>query len=217
MCGTDQKFNCLVGRALQVEEGQEPEVILAMPILEGLDGVKKMSKSLGNYVGISEGPNEMFSKLMSVSDPLMWRYYELLSDDAAWPAKKAKVEKSEHHPKLAKMELAREITSRFHGNQKAQDAWTYFESRHDLNTSVDYPEIHVTPGPYKAADFLLLVGISKTKSDAKRLIEQGAVEWVNGRQEKKKISSFNELIDISAEETGLIRSGKVFLKILPKK
>ena len=82
MCGTDQKFNCLVGRALQEEAGQKPEVILAMPILEGLDGVKKMSKSLGNYVGVTDPPNEMFAKLMSVSDDLMWRYYQLLSDKA---------------------------------------------------------------------------------------------------------------------------------------
>src|SRR6185369_15947015 len=80
MCGTDQKLNCLVGRALQAESGQASEVIIAMPILEGLDGVKKMSKSLGNYVGVTDPPNEMFAKLMSVSDELMWKYYELLSD-----------------------------------------------------------------------------------------------------------------------------------------
>ncbi len=214
MCGTDQKFNCLVGRALQAEAGQEPEVILSMPILEGLDGVKKMSKSLGNYVGVSEAANEMFSKLMSVSDPLMWRYYELLSDTPDWTGKKEKVEKGEYHPKQAKMELAQEITARFHGMAPAKAAWTYFESRHDLNVSVDYPEVKVAPGAHKAAEFLLLVGVSKTKSDAKRLIEQGAVEWVNGKQEKRKISSFNELIDVVPGETGLIRSGKVFLKVI---
>lgn len=213
MCGTDQKFNCLVGRALQEEAGQSPEVILSMPILEGLDGVKKMSKSLGNYVGVSEPANEMFSKLMSVSDPLMWRYYELLSNDPAWPAKKAKVEKGEHHPKQAKMELAEEITARFHGSQKAKDAWKYFESRHELKATVDYPEVKVAVGSHKAADFMVLVGISKTKSDAKRLIEQGAVEWVNAKQEKKKIASFNEPIEVVPGETGLIRSGKIFLKV----
>ncbi len=216
MCGTDQKFNCLVGRALQEEAGQAPEVILSMPILEGLDGVKKMSKSLGNYVGVAEVANEKFSKLMSISDPLMWRYYELLSDDSTWPDKKRKVENGEYHPKLAKQELALEITARFHGLAQAKDAWTYFESRHELNASVDYPEVLVPLGPHKAADFLLLVGISKTKSDAKRLIDQGAVEWVKGKQEKRKITAFNEVIEISPEETGLIRSGKVFLKILPK-
>jgi tyrosyl-tRNA synthetase len=136
--------------------------------------------------------------------------------DPSWPGKKEKVEKGEYHPKQAKLELAREITARFHGIEQAKAAWTYFESRHDLNASVDYPEVQVPPGPHKAADFLLLVGVSRTKSDAKRLIEQGAVEWVNGRQEKKKIGSFNEVIEVSAGETGLIRSGKVFLKILPK-
>jgi len=212
MCGTDQKFNCLVGRALQVEDGQEPEVILAMPILEGLDGVKKMSKSLGNYIGVTEPANEMFAKTMSVSDVLMWRYYELLSDDPSWSAKKAKVEKGEHHPKLAKMELAKEITARFHGMSQAESAWAYFESRHNLDQSVDYPQVSVPVGAHKVPDFMLLVGISKTKSDAKRLIEQGAVEWVNGRQEKRKIASFSEVIEIAPGETGLIRSGKNFLK-----
>jgi len=215
MCGTDQKFNCLVGRALQEESGQKPEVIIAMPILEGLDGVKKMSKSLGNYVGITEPPNEMFAKLMSVSDELMWKYYELLSDlsPATWKERQAQVGKGQYHPKKAKQELAKEITQRFYGEAKAQEAWDYFESRHDMNQSVDYEKRTVTPGAHKAADFMLMVGICKTKSDAKRLIEQGAVEWVNGKQEKRKVASFNELIEIAPGEMGLIRSGKVFLKI----
>jgi len=216
MCGTDQKFNCLVGRALQEESGQKPEVIIAMPILEGLDGVKKMSKSLGNYVGITDAPNEMFAKLMSVSDELMWKYYELLSDLPAekWQDRRAKVAKGEHHPKQAKQELAQEITERFHGAAKAKEAWDYFDNRHNLDQSVDYEKKTVAPGAHKAADFMLMVGIVKTKSDAKLLIEQGAVEWVNAKQEKKKISSFNELIEIAAGETGLIRSGKIFLKIV---
>lgn len=216
MCGTDQKFNCLVGRALQEEEGQKPEVILAMPILEGLDGVKKMSKSLGNYVGVTDVPNEMFAKLMSVSDDLMWRYYELLSDlpKSAQEDRKKKVSSGEYHPKQAKQDLAGEITERFHGAAKAQEAKDYFENRRNMDASVDYQKVQVQPGSHKAADLLVAVGIAKTKSDAKRLIEQGAVEWVNGKQEKKKPASFNELIEISKGETGLIRSGKVFLKIV---
>jgi tyrosyl-tRNA synthetase len=216
MCGTDQKFNCLVGRALQEEAGQKPEVILAMPILEGLDGVKKMSKSLGNYVGVTDVPNDMFAKLMSISDDLMWRYYELLSDSPqeAWRDKKKKVEGGGYHPKQAKQELAKEITERFYGPDKAKEAWDYFENRHNLDQSVDYEKKKVPPGAHKAADFMLMVGISKTKSDAKRLIEQGAVEWVNGKQEKRKIVSFNELVEIADGETGLIRSGKIFLKIV---
>jgi tyrosyl-tRNA synthetase len=216
MCGTDQKFNCLVGRALQEEAGQKPEVILSMPILEGLDGVKKMSKSLGNYVGVTDPPNEMFAKLMSVSDVLMWKYYELLSDlpKEAWQDKKKKVEDGSYHPKQAKQELAKEITERFYGPDKAKEAWDYFENRHNLDQSVDYEKKKVAPGAHKAADFMLMVGISKTKSDAKRLIEQGAVEWVNGKQEKRKIASFNEMVEIADGETGLIRSGKIFLKIV---
>ena len=216
MCGTDQKFNCLVGRALQEEEGQKPEVILAMPILEGLDGVKKMSKSLGNYVGVTEAANEMFAKLMSISDELMWKYYELLSDLPApdWQDRKKKVASGDFHPKTAKQELAREITERFHDAAKAKEAWDYFENRHNLDQSVDYKKVKVAPGAHKAADFMLLVGICKTKSDAKRLIDQGAVEWVNGKQEKRKITSFNELVEIADNEAGLIRSGKIFLKIV---
>ncbi len=216
MCGTDQKFNCLVGRALQGEAGQKPEVIISVPILEGLDGVKKMSKSLGNYVGVTDVPNEMFSKLMSMSDELMWKYYELLSDlpATAWEDRKNKVGKGEYHPKQAKQELAKEITQRFYGEARAKEAWDYFENRHNLDQSVDYQKVTVASGAHKAADFMLMVGIVKTKSDAKRLIEQGAVEWVNGRQEKKKVSSFNEVIEIVPGETGLIRSGKVFLKII---
>lgn len=215
MCGTDQKFNCLVGRALQEEAGQKPEAILAMPILEGLDGVKKMSKSLGNYVGVTDPPNEMFAKLMSISDDLMWKYYELLSDltPEAWKDRQTKVGKGEYHPKQAKQELAKEITQRFYGEAKAKEAWDYFENRHNLDQSVDYEKVKVAVGTHKAADFLMMVGIAKSKSDAKRLIEQGAVEWVNGKQEKKKLSSFNEMIDVAPGETGLIRSGKVFLKV----
>lgn len=216
MCGTDQKFNCLVGRSLQEGAGQKPEAILAMPILEGLDGVKKMSKSLGNYIGVTEIPNEMFAKLMSVSDELMWKYYELLSDlsKEVWQDRKAKVAQGSYHPKQAKQELAKEITQRFYGETKAQEAWDYFENRHNLDQTVDYKKVEVEPGLYKAADFMLKVGIVKTKSDAKRLIEQGAVEWVNAVQEKKKITSFNESIDIGAGEAGLIRAGKLFLKII---
>lgn len=216
MCGTDQKFNCLVGRALQEESGQKPEAILAMPLLVGLDGVKKMSKSLGNYVGVTDPPNEMFAKLMSVSDDLMWTYYEILSDLSAevWQDRKAQVAQGKYHPKQAKQELAKEITQRFYGEGKAKEAWDYFDNRHNLDQSVDYAKFLVEPGSYKAADFMLKVGVVKTKSDAKRLIDQGAVEWVNGRQEKKKLSSFNESIEIAAGEAGLIRSGKIFLKIV---
>jgi tyrosyl-tRNA synthetase len=216
MCGTDQKFNCLVGRALQEEAGQKPQAILAMPILEGLDGVKKMSKSLGNYVGVTDAPNEMFAKLMSVSDDLMWRYYELLSDlsEADRKGLRKRVEEGNYHPKKAKQELAGQITGRFHGKQKADEALDYFESRHNLTAEVDYPQVRLSPGGYKASDFLVKVGIAKSKSDAKRLIDQGAVEWVDKEDKKRRISAFNETIEVKANETGIVRSGKVFLKIV---
>lgn len=229
MCGTDQKFNCLVGRALQEENGQKPEVIVSMPILEGLDGVKKMSKSLGNYVGVTDPPNEMFAKLMSVSDDLMWKYYELLSDLAAeaWKDRQVKVGKGDYHPKQAKQELAKEITHRFYGEAKAKEAWDYFDNRHYMDKSIDYPQVTIEPGSYKAADFLVKVGIAKTKSDAKRLIQQGSVEcrW-EGEQGGggARITNFNEDIfiggpSIDKVSTGgksgtlILRSGKVFLKV----
>jgi len=165
---------------------------------------------------VTDVPNEMFAKLMSVSDDLMWKYYELLSDlpKDVWQDRKTKVEQGAYHPKQAKQELAKEITQRFYGEAKAQEAWDYFENRHNLDQSVDYKKVEVESGSYKAADFMLKVGIVKTKSDAKRLIEQGAVEWVNAAQEKKKVASFNESIDIASGEAGLIRAGKVFLKII---
>lgn len=215
MCGTDQKFNCLVGRALQEDAGQKPEVILAMPILEGLDGVKKMSKSLGNYVGVTDPPNEMFAKLMSVSDDLMWRYYQLLSDKAGeWEALKAAVEKGERHPKQTKMELASEVTARFYGEGKAKEAWDYFENRHQLSQEVDYPEVKVPVGVRSITDFMVLVGAAKSKSDAKRLIEQGAVEWVGLNQVSEKVKDFGLKISIEKPgPQGILRSGKIFLKI----
>ena len=194
-----------------------------MPILEGLDGVKKMSKSLGNYVGVAEPPNEMFAKIMSVSDALMWRYYQLLSRKAAEvESLKGAVEKGERHPKQTKMELASEITARFYGEEKAKEAWNYFENRHNLNQSVDYPQVNVPIGVRNIADFLVLVNAAKTKSDAKRLIEQGAVEWVrlNELGEKVEDGSANKIKDyrsmISIDRPGphgILRAGKIFLKI----
>ncbi len=218
MCGTDQKFNCLVGRALQEEAGQKPEAIISVPILEGLDGVKKMSKSLGNYVGVTDIPNEMFSKLMSVSDDLMWKYYELLSDlpTAAWEDRKNKVGKGEYHPKRAKQELAKEITQRFYGEVKAKEAWDYFDNRHNLNTTVDYPVVEVEAGVHKIVDLLVEIGATKTKSDAKRLIDQGAVDWVADNGVKIKIESFNHTTLMTANGHGIIRAGKIFVKIIAK-
>ncbi len=139
--GTDQRFNLLMGRVLQREYGQESQVVLTMPLLEGLDGVQKMSKSLGNYIGITEAPEDMFGKIMSISDALMWRYYELLSDKGLEEIStlRARVEKGDVHPMDAKKALAAELVERFHGAAAADIARHYFETRFqaDLDLSLD--------------------------------------------------------------------------------
>ena len=171
--GTDQKFNLLVGRELQKQYGQEPQCILTMPLLEGLDGKEKMSKSLGNYVGISEPPREMFGKLMSISDELMWRYITLLSfaserEIAAWRKDK---------PRDVKARFAKEIVARFHDRQAAEAAEAEFEQRfrHGVLPD-DMPEVSVSPGGETTfAQLLKLAGLAESTSEANRLIGQGGV------------------------------------------
>ncbi|MBN2123534.1 MAG: tyrosine--tRNA ligase [Deltaproteobacteria bacterium] len=216
MCGTDQKFNCLVARSLQQEAGQAPEAILAMPLLVGLDGVKKMSKSLGNYVGVTEAPNDMFAKLMSVSDGLMWDYYAILSDDPQWAAKKEKVARGDYHPRQAKVDLALEITARFHDAEKADSARKYFESRRQFTSDVDYKRVEVKAGARKAADLLVSAGVASSKSEAKRLIEQGAMFWGPEGREPQRVVSFGEQVLLEKGNTGILKCGKVFLRITAK-
>jgi len=176
--GTDQKFNLLMGRTLQRDYGQEPQCILTMPILEGLDGVQKMSKSLGNYVGIEEPPGEMYGKLMSVSDELMWRYYELLSDrDMSEISElKARVEDGREHPKAAKQALAFEITARFHGPVEADMAKKEFNrvfAKGELPE--DMPEFAVgKSGDRRLFSILSESGLAASGGEAKRLCKQGA-------------------------------------------
>ena len=175
--GTDQKFNLLMGRTLQREAGQEPQVVLTMPILEGLDGVQKMSKSLGNYIGIEEPADEMFGKLMSISDDLMWRYYELLSDKDmdAVTALQEDVRQGGCHPMDAKKELAREITARFHGLQAAQGARQNFECVFCRQENPeDMPVVDVDPGT-GIIDALDQSGLCCSRSEIRRLIKQRAV------------------------------------------
>jgi tyrosyl-tRNA synthetase len=215
MCGSDQKFNCIVGRALQLENNQDPEVIITMPLLVGLDGVKKMSKSLGNHIGVTEPPNEMFSKLMSISDRDMWVYYDILSDRPDKIDLQNKVLAGSYHPKQAKQELAKEITQRFYGEEKARSAWEYFENRHKMNQSVDYPEKQIGIGARTIANFLVEIGVAKTKSDAKRLLDQGAVEWVRLDGTSVKMKDFGYMVVVDKPELiGILRVGKVFLKII---
>ncbi len=177
--GTDQKFNLLVGREMQKHFGQEPQVILTMPLLEGLDGVNKMSKSLGNYVGIDEPPNEMFGKLMSVSDELMWRYIELLS--AASLAAIAEWKRSTDagaNPRDVKVRFAQEIVERFHDRRAAQAALEDFEARFRHGGIPDDLVEQVIDAPAEGvsiAQILKLSGVCSSTSEALRMVEQGGV------------------------------------------
>jgi tyrosyl-tRNA synthetase len=177
--GTDQKFNLLVGRELQRHFGQEPQVILTTPLLEGLDGKEKMSKSLGNYVGISEPPGEIFGKLMSVSDDLMWRYIELLSFEPIATVRVWRAEvKSGRNPREIKVLFAKEIVARFHGAPAAAHAEEEFESRfRHGQTPESMPEVklHAPEGGLGVAQLLKQAGLVPSVSEAQRVIEQGGV------------------------------------------
>ena len=179
--GTDQKFNLLVGRELQKEYGQEPQCILTMPLLEGTDGVDKMSKSKGNYIGITETPDSMFGKLMSISDTLMWRYFELLSfrseDDIA--ALQQAIQDGAN-PRDTKVALAQEIVARFHSPQDAQEALARFEARfRDGAIPDDMPEVQVAGAPLGILKVLREAGLVASGAEAQRNVEQGGVR-VNG-------------------------------------
>jgi tyrosyl-tRNA synthetase len=177
--GTDQKFNLLVGRELQKQYGQEPQIIITMPLLEGLDGKEKMSKSLGNYVGIAEPPQEIFGKLMSISDTLMWRYVELLSFEPTATVRKWKEEVAAGaNPKDVKVRFAREIVARFHGAGAADRAEAEFEQRFRHGQMPDdIPEVvlHAGDKPLSIAQVLKQSGLSASTSEAVRLLEQGGV------------------------------------------
>jgi tyrosyl-tRNA synthetase len=174
--GTDQKFNLLVGRELQRHYGQEPQCILTLPLLEGLDGVNKMSKSLDNYIGITEAPQEMFGKLMSISDELMWRYYELLSFRPLDEIATLKRECEEgRNPRDAKVLLAKEIVTRFHSSQAARDALTEFEARFkDGALPENMPEVtlHTHGTGLPVAQLAKQAGVVESTSEALRLIAQ---------------------------------------------
>ncbi|SAI47863.1 tyrosyl-tRNA synthetase [Bordetella ansorpii] len=187
--GTDQKFNLLVGRELQKEYGQAPQCVLTMPLLEGLDGVEKMSKSKGNYIGISETPDSMFGKLMSISDTLMWRYFELLSfrslDDIA--ALRAETENG-RNPRDAKVMLAQEIITRFHSKQAAEDALASFEARfRDGAMPEDMPEVSVDGAPMGILRVLREAGLVASSSEAQRNLEQGGVRVDGSRVDDKSL------------------------------
>jgi len=185
--GTDQKFNLLVGRELQKEYGQEPQCVLTMPLLEGTDGVEKMSKSKGNYIGISEAPEFMFGKLMSISDTLMWRYYELLSFRSLQEIDALRKQIAEGlNPREVKVALAQEIVARFHSAAAARDALATFEARfrHGLLPE-DMPEVALGAAPLGILKALREAGLAASASEAQRNLEQGGVR-VNGERVEDK-------------------------------
>ena len=174
--GTDQKFNLLVGRELQKDYGQEPQCILTMPLLEGLDGVDKMSKSKNNYIGITEAPAMMFGKLMSISDTMMWRYFELLSfrSLADIAALKATIDGGAN-PRDAKVALAQEIVTRFHSSQAATEALADFVNRSKGGIPDDVPELTLAGAPMGVSHLLKAAGLCASTSEAMRMVDQGGV------------------------------------------
>jgi len=201
---TEQKFNMLVHRDIQREYGlPSPQAVLTMPILVGLDGERKMSKSLGNYVGITEPPGEMFGKLMSISDELMWSYYELLTD-FSWPTivrLSEEVHTGVLHPKKAKMELAHNIVAGFHGESAAKAAseeWDrVYSKRQHPSVMVEYD----LKGNARLSRFMVEAGLAESRSDAERLIRQRAVEWDG------------QVIDDPAYSVDIDKRGEYILKV----
>jgi tyrosyl-tRNA synthetase len=204
--GTDQKFNLLVGRELQREYGQEPQVVLTMPLLEGLDGVNKMSKSLGNYVGIDEPPQEMFGKIMSISDALMLRYFELLSDLSVGDLERLKADLAGGalHPRLAKENLAKEMVARYHSTAAAEEAARQFAAVFREGALPD--EIEEITLSFEASTawlpkLIYASGMTPSISESRRLIQQGGVQ-VDG----EKVS--NVELELPVGQTYLLRVGK---------
>ena len=189
--GTDQKFNLLVGRELQRAWGQEPQCIITMPLLEGLDGKEKMSKSLGNYVGIAEPPQEIFGKLMSISDELMWRYIELLSFEPLATVRKWKEEvRSGANPRDVKVRFAAEIVARFHGEAAARKAQEGFEQRFRegvLPEDMRELAVKAPEGGMLIAHLLKQAGLTPSTSEAQRMIEQGGVKLDGERVSDKNL------------------------------
>ena len=203
--GTDQKFNLLVGRELQRHYGQEPQVILTLPLLEGLDGVNKMSKSLGNYIGIAEEPDAMFGKLMSISDQLMWRYYDLVSFRSSGEIAQLRRECAEgRNPRDAKVALAQEIVARFHSRQAAGDALAAFEAQFRqgaLPESMPEVTLHTAGGAIAIPQLAKQAGIVDSTSEALRLIAQRGLK-LNGEVVADKA------LVVPAGSTVIVQAGK---------
>jgi tyrosyl-tRNA synthetase len=211
---TEQKFNLLVHREIQREYGQPSQVVMTMPILVGLDGQRKMSKSLGNYVGITEPPGTMFGKLMSISDVLMWSYFELLSERsvAELAALRARVEAGTLHPMDAKMALAQQIVADFHGGEAAKHAAEEFQRVfRDRQVPAEAPVHKISTGPpLRLSSLLVQLGLAASRAEAERLIKQGGVE-VDG----VRVSDVKKEMDVSQPGGFLLRAGKKkFLRVV---
>ncbi|HEX8369989.1 MAG TPA: tyrosine--tRNA ligase [Pyrinomonadaceae bacterium] len=208
--GTDQKFNLLMGRNLQRESEQEPQVILTMPLLKGLDGVQKMSKSLNNYIGIDESPSEMFGKVMSISDELMWEWYELLTDltPSEIGSLRSKCANGEENPRNVKVNLAKSIIRDFHSVSDAGDAEDDFNRRFVKKEIPDrVEERQFAAGKYNLAELLVQTNLVASKGEAKRLIEQGGVK-IDGEK------AFDAKAEIDLKDEILLQVGKrKFLKV----
>jgi tyrosyl-tRNA synthetase len=206
--GTDQKFNLLVGRELQRAYGQESQVVLTTPILEGLDGVQKMSKSLGNAIGIHEAPLEMYGKVMSISDEMMWRYYELLTDTQVAEIEKMK---RETHPMAAKKELARRIVADFHSAEtaaKAGEDWGKQFQKDQLPEDVEEVAIEVPESQLRIDKLLARAGLAGSVSDAGRMVKQGAVR-INGAA----VNDPTKIVDITGRPT--LQVGRKIKRVRP--
>jgi tyrosyl-tRNA synthetase len=208
--GTDQKFNLLVGRHLQEAYGQEPQCVLTMPLLEGLDGVNKMSKSLGNYVGIAEAPDVQFGKLMSISDDLMWRYFELLSFRPLAEIARLRADiAAGRNPRDVKFELARELVARFHGDAAGDAAQQNFIARFQQGALPEIIEESVLDAPVaglRLANALKACGLVPSTSDGNRMIDQGAVRVGTAPENLEKSASREQLL--TAPGRYLLQVGK---------
>ena len=215
--GTDQKFNLLVGRELQRHDGKPPQIVFTMPLLEGTDGVQKMSKSYGNYVGITETPQEMFGKLMSISDTLMWRYYELLTDltVAEIEALKQQVASGALHPMRAKKDLAKRIITDFHSAEQAQaaeDNWSKQFQKDEVPENLE--EVHLAAadlgannGTVKLDKVLLKSGLAESGADAQRKIKSGAVK-IDGTPKN------DPFLSVQLPATLVVRVGRSMKKVV---
>lgn len=216
--GTDQEFNLLMAREVQRAYGQEPEVIMTTPLLEGVDGVNKMSKSLGNYIGITESPDEIYGKVMSISDELMWRYYELLTDLTADHIARLKegVSTEQRHPRDVKSELAKHIVTDFYSIAEAEGAEAEFIRRfreHQAPSEMSVCTLKITTPMIKLLDLLVQTNLAASKAEARRLISQGGVR-LNG----ERISRINFELDLSNISAVQLQVGKLkFLKAMFEK